>query len=58
MKRIFTVLTLMVILSLSESLYAQDSHRSGEKRQKVAKVDLNKVKEATFQGGTIDDFAL
>lgn len=58
MKRIFTVLTLLVMLSLSESLYAQDSHRSGEKRQKVAKVDLNKVKEATFQGGTIDDFAL
>ena len=57
MKKIFTVLALMVMLPLSESIYAQDSPKSGE-RQKVAKVDLNKVKEATFQGGTIDDFAL
>ncbi len=57
MKRIFIVLALMVMLSLSESIYAQGSPKSGE-RQKVAKVDLSKIKEATFQGGTIDDFAL
>ena len=55
MKRIFTVLALMVMILSSESLFAQrNNKRVKNEKHAVA----GKVVEPTFNGGTIDDFAL
>ena len=54
MKRIFTLLTLMMVVLSSGSLYAQD--HKGHKEHHT--VDMSKVVNPTFGGGTLDDFAI
>ena len=58
MKRIFTLMTLMMVLS-STSLFAQNvSRREAKKAMEASVLDESKIVNPTFGGGSIDDFAL
>ena len=56
MKRIFTLLTLMMVVLSSVPLSAQEQNR--KKHKDVPALEMSKVVNPTFGGGTIDDFAL
>ena len=55
MKRIFTVLALMMMLLSSESLFAQRNNRRAKNENAAV---AGKVVNPTFNGGSIHDFAL
>ena len=55
MKRIFTVMTLMVMMLSSESLFAQRKEKHVHHDHQVV---ASKVVNPTFNGGSIHDFAL
>ena len=55
MKRIFTVLALMVMMLSSESLFAQRNNRRAKTENAAV---AGKVVNPTFNGGSIHDFAL
>ena len=55
MKRIFTVLALVVMIFSSESLFAQRNNRRSKNENAAV---AGKVVNPTFNGGSIHDFAL